>query len=108
MISVWLPCTSSSAARRSTALDSCIRRLLRRVHAADSYEHHAVHNVVSAITTATTGSIHLFVEDSGGFSDIELNQFSWASAVPITAHSITSRYPTASNVGPMNTPIRPN
>jgi hypothetical protein len=44
--------------------------LLRRVHAADSYEHHAVHSVVSAISTATMGSIHFFEGDWAGFSAI--------------------------------------
>src|SRR5882724_13186568 len=69
-IRAWLPCTSSSAACRSNALDSFISRLLRRVHAADSYEHHAVHKVVSAISTAATGSIHFLWGDSVGFSAI--------------------------------------
>jgi hypothetical protein len=39
---------------------SILNPLLQRVHAADSYEHHAVPNVVNAISTATTGSIHFF------------------------------------------------
>ena len=72
MTSAWLPCTSSSAARRSSALASCMSRLLRRVHAADSYEHHAVQIVVSAISTATTGSIHFLLGDSAGFSTMSV------------------------------------
>jgi hypothetical protein len=49
--------------------------LLCRVHAADSYEHHAVHNVVSAISTATTGSIHFLWGDSAGFSTMGISTF---------------------------------
>ena len=41
--------------------------------AADSYEHHAVPKVVSAISTATTGSIHFLRGDSADFSDMEAN-----------------------------------
>src|SRR5437667_12426499 len=75
MIRAWLPCTSSNAARRSSALDSFNSRLLWRVQAADSYEHHAVHTVASAISTATTGSIHFFLDDSADFSTIGISTF---------------------------------
>ena len=45
------------AAFRSSAFDSFIFRFETRVQAADSYEHQAVQSVVSAMTSAITGSI---------------------------------------------------
>jgi hypothetical protein len=41
-------------------LNSFISRLLFRVHAADSNEHHAVLSVASAMSKAATGSTHFF------------------------------------------------
>src|SRR5215510_14143438 len=55
-----MPCIVSTPALRSSALNSFINRLLRRVHAADSNEHHAVLSVASAISKAATGSTHFF------------------------------------------------
>src|SRR5262249_38449894 len=47
-------------ALRSSVLNSFISRLLFRVHAADSNEHHAVLSVARAISKAATGSTHFF------------------------------------------------
>src|SRR5215471_12082489 len=55
-----MPCTVNNPALRSSALNSFISRLLCRVHAADSNEHHAVLSVASAINKAATGSTHFF------------------------------------------------
>jgi len=57
--------------------------LLRRVHAADSYEHHAVHNVVSAISTAATGSIHFLWADWVGFSAIDITLVRFNARSPV-------------------------
>src|SRR5215510_4377243 len=69
-----MPCIVSRPALRSSALNSFISRLLFRVHAADSNEHHAVLSVASAISKAATGSTHLFfsadsLSDAVGGSD---------------------------------------
>src|SRR5437870_9887470 len=63
MLAACNPCTFRRPAFRSSALYSFISRLLLRVHAADSYEHHAVPTVASAIISAVTGSIHFFFCD---------------------------------------------
>src|ERR1043166_8325914 len=55
-----MPCIVNRPALRSSELNSFISRLLFRVHAADSNEHHAVLSVASAISRAATGSTHFF------------------------------------------------
>src|SRR2546421_3900174 len=61
MVACCMPCTLNKPALRSSALNSFIMRLLFRVHAADSNEHHAVLSVASAMSKAATGSTHLFL-----------------------------------------------
>src|SRR5215831_1064690 len=61
MVACCIPWTVNTPALRSKALNSLIRRLLFRVHAADSNEHHAVLSVASAISKAATGSTHFFL-----------------------------------------------
>src|SRR5215831_4750045 len=63
-----MPWIVNTPALRSSALNSLIRRLLFRVHAADSNEHHAVLSVASAISKAATGSTHFFFS-GGSLSD---------------------------------------
>src|SRR5215467_2120123 len=58
MVACSMPWIVSTPALRSSVLNSFISRLLRRVHAADSNEHHAVLSVASAINKAATGSTH--------------------------------------------------
>src|SRR5262249_57385189 len=65
MVVCCMPWIVSTPALRSSVLNSFISRLLRRVHAADSNEHHAVLRVASAISKAATGSTHFFF--SAGF-----------------------------------------
>src|SRR5215468_6479289 len=60
MVACCIPWTVHTPAWRSSALNSFISRLLFRVHAADSNEHHAVQSVASAISSAATGSTHFF------------------------------------------------
>src|SRR5215468_7214120 len=60
MVACCIPRIVSTPALRSSALNSFISRLLFRVHAADSNEHHAVLSVASAISKAATGSTHFF------------------------------------------------
>src|SRR5262249_57294294 len=55
-----MPWTVNKPALRSSVLNSFISRLLFRVHAADSNEHHAVLSVARAISKAATGSTHFF------------------------------------------------
>src|SRR5262245_65593991 len=74
MVACCIPWTVHTPAWRSSALNSFIRRLLFRVHAADSNEHHAVLSVASAISKAATGSTHFFLSagflsDAAGGSD---------------------------------------
>jgi hypothetical protein len=60
---------------RSNELNSFISRLLRRVQAADSYEHQAVPTVASAIANAVTGSIHFrfgFTLSSGATLELDI------------------------------------
>src|SRR5215831_15371298 len=64
MVACCIPWTVNTPALRSSALNSLIRRLLFRVHAADSNEHHAVLSVASAISKAATGSTHFFFSGS--------------------------------------------
>src|SRR5215813_7768175 len=63
-----MPWIVSTPALRSSVLNSFISRLLFRVHAADSNEHHAVLSVASAINKAATGSTH-FLLSAGSASD---------------------------------------
>src|SRR5215475_3323711 len=58
MVVCCMPWSISTPALRSSVLNSFISRLLFRVHAADSNEHHAVLSVASAINKAATGSTH--------------------------------------------------
>src|ERR1043166_5786731 len=60
MVACCIPWTVNNPALRSSALNSFMSRLLFRVHAADSNEHHAVLSVASAISKAATGSTHFF------------------------------------------------
>src|ERR1043166_1784388 len=60
MVACCIPWTLNNPAFRSSVLNSFISRLLCRVHAADSNEHHAVLSVASAISKAATGSTHFF------------------------------------------------
>src|SRR5262245_35716019 len=60
MVACCIPWTVNRPALRSSVLNSFISRLLFRVHAADSNEHHAVLRVASAISKAATGSTHFF------------------------------------------------
>src|SRR5215510_14899050 len=74
MVACCIPWTVNTPALRSSALNSFISRLLFRVHAADSNEHHAVLSVASAINKAATGSTHFFfstgsVREAVGESD---------------------------------------
>src|SRR5262245_2925416 len=68
MVACCIPWTVHTPAWRSSALNSFISRLLFRVHAADSNEHHAVLSVASAISKAATGSTHFFFS-AGSASD---------------------------------------
>src|SRR5262249_36542355 len=68
MVVCCMPLIVRTPALRSSALNSFINRLLRRVHAADSNEHHAVLSVASAISKAATGSTHFFFS-AGPLSD---------------------------------------
>src|SRR5262249_5725307 len=63
-----MPWTVNKPALRSSVLNSFISRLLFRVHAADSNEHHAVLSVARAINKAATGSTH-FLFSAGSASD---------------------------------------
>src|SRR5262249_34536117 len=63
-----MPWIVSTPALRSSVLNSFISRLLFRVHAADSNEHHAVLSVANAISKAATGSTH-FLFSAGSASD---------------------------------------
>src|SRR5438552_16996336 len=60
MVAVCIPGRLRTPALRSSMLNSFISRLLRRVHAADSYEHHAVPTVASAMSSAVAGSTQRF------------------------------------------------
>src|SRR5215470_13785079 len=60
MVACCIPWIVDKPALRSSVLNSFISRLLFRVHAADSNEHHAVLSVASAISRAATGSTHFF------------------------------------------------
>src|SRR5262245_16890199 len=60
MVACCIPWTVNRPALRSSVLNSFISRLLFRVQAADSNEHHAVLRVASAISKAATGSTHFF------------------------------------------------
>src|SRR5215475_795804 len=68
MVVCCMPWSISTPALRSSVLNSFISRLLFRVHAADSNEHHAVLSVASAINKAATGSTH-FLFSAGSASD---------------------------------------
>src|SRR5262249_29922715 len=68
MVACCIPWTLNNPAFRSSVLNSFISRLLFRVHAADSNEHHAVLSVASAISKAATGSTHFFLS-AGSISD---------------------------------------
>src|SRR5215813_9256940 len=68
MVVCCIPWIVSTPALRSNALNSFISRLLFRVHAADSNEHHAVLSVANAISKAATGSTH-FLFSAGSASD---------------------------------------
>src|SRR5262245_36721016 len=68
MVACCIPCSLNNPAFRSNVLNSFISRLLFRVHAADSNEHHAVLSVASAINKAATGSTH-FLFSAGCSSD---------------------------------------
>src|SRR5262249_44614975 len=68
MVVCCMPWIVSTPALRSSVLNSFISRLLFRVHAADSNEHHAVLSVASAINKAATGSTH-FLFSAGSASD---------------------------------------
>src|SRR5215471_3120863 len=68
MVACCIPWTLNNPALRSSVLNSFISRLLFRVHAADSNEHHAVLSVASAINNAATGSTHFFLS-AGSMSD---------------------------------------
>src|SRR5262249_31606333 len=60
MVVCCMPWIVSTPALRSSVLNSFISRLLRRVHAADSNEHHAVLRVASGIIKAAAGFTHFF------------------------------------------------
>src|SRR5215471_20812595 len=68
MVACCMPLIVNKPALRSSVLNSFISRLLFRVHAADSNEHHAVLSVASAISRAATGSTH-FLFSAGSASD---------------------------------------
>src|SRR5262249_46272495 len=68
MVVCCMPWIVSTPALRSSVLNSFINRLLFRVHAADSNEHHAVLSVAIAINNAATGSTH-FLFSGGSASD---------------------------------------
>src|SRR5215470_7051754 len=68
MVACCVPWIVSTPALRSSVLNSFISRLLLRVHAADSNEHHAVLSVANAINKAATGSTH-FLFSAGSASD---------------------------------------
>src|SRR5215467_4418709 len=67
MVACCIPWTLNKPALRSSVLNSFISRLLFRVHAADSNEHHAVLSVARAINKAATGSTH-FLFSAGSAS----------------------------------------
>src|SRR5215469_15804959 len=69
MVACCIPWTLHKPALRSSVLNSFISRLLFRVHAADSNEHHAVLSVASAINKAATGSTH-FLFSAGSASAV--------------------------------------
>src|SRR5262245_31511172 len=74
MVACCIPWILNKPACRSRVLNSFMSRLLFRVHAADSNEHHAVLSVANAISKAATGSTHFFfsaasVSDAVGGSD---------------------------------------
>src|SRR5262245_4465549 len=68
MVACCIPWTVNKPALRSSVLNSFISRLLFRVQAADSNEHHAVLRVASAISKAATGSTHFFFS-AGSWSE---------------------------------------
>src|SRR5262245_20648 len=70
MVVCCMPWIVSTPALRSSALNSFISRLLFRVHAADSNEHHAVLSVASAISKAATGSTHFFLSRGSPFDAV--------------------------------------
>jgi hypothetical protein len=70
---------------RSNELNSFISRLLRRVQAADSYEHQAVPTVASAIANAVTGSIHFRFACSLG-----RRRTLWLDGEPSSFESVTT------------------
>src|SRR5215510_11613459 len=91
MVACCIPWTVNKPAFRSSVLNSFISRLLFRVHAADSNEHHAVLSVASAISKAATGSTHFFfsagsLSDAGGVSDCGLMRSSPAPFVHALQH----------------------
>src|ERR1044072_540551 len=65
MVACFIPCKLTTPALRSSVLNSFISPLLFRVHAADSYEHHAVLSVASAMSNAAMGSTHFFFSCGG-------------------------------------------
>src|SRR5881392_2009414 len=69
MVACCMPCIVNRPALRSRALNSFISRLLFRVHAADSNEHHAVLSVANAISKAVTGSTHFFFSCGSRFDE---------------------------------------
>src|SRR5262249_47913978 len=87
MVACCIPWTVNKPAFRSSVLNSFISRLLFRVHAADSNEHHAVLSVASAISRAATGSTHFFFSvgsrsDAVGGSDCVFIRSALALFVP--------------------------
>src|SRR5215475_9406532 len=70
MVVCCMPWSISTPALRSSVLNSFISRLLFRVHAADSNEHHAVLSVASAINKAATGSTHFLFSAGSAFGAV--------------------------------------
>src|SRR4030095_1812903 len=83
MVACCIPCKLTTPALRSSVLNSFISPLLFRVHAADSYEHHAVLSVASAMSNAATGSTHFFFS-WGGWLDEAAIYRSGLPAVRVT------------------------
>src|SRR2546423_11955394 len=95
MVACCMPCTLNKPALRSSALSSFIMRLLFRVHAADSNEHHAVLSVASAISKAAIGSTHLFLSwlsrsNVAGRSDCLFTRVDWALFRPCVEEFVCS------------------
>src|SRR5215472_1259733 len=84
MVACCVPCTVSRPAFRSKVLNSFIKRLLCRVHAAASYPHHAVLSVASAISKAATGSTHFFFSCGSAVDPVAASDcvFTWSGLAP--------------------------